>query len=85
MNRNEMICLMRAAGHHAKVFWKGLLRTAVGAMTAGMMVLAVYGYAAIPSEGGYAAVGEFMVATMVLMMAIACMYAMGGRGKRVRK
>ena len=50
-----------------------------------MMALSVYGYIMIPKEGGYAAVGEFVVATAMLLLALVVMYAMGGKEKAVRR
>ena len=54
-------------------------------MVAGIMVLAVYGYAMIPTEGGYAAVSEFLIATILMGIALMCMFAMGGKAKAVRR
>lgn len=85
MNRNEMKGLVRGIWHHMKVLWKGFLRTVVGTMVAGIMVLAVYGYAMIPTEGGYVAVCEFLIATMLMAIALMCMFAMGGKAKAVRR
>lgn len=86
MDRNDVVNICRAVGFHLKVLWKGLLRTMAGSLTAGMIGLSVYGYTMIPAEDGYIAVGEFVVASVVLAMAGLCMYAQGkGKRKKVRK
>ena len=68
---------------HGKILMKGFLRMTCGAITAGLIGLAVYGFATIPSEGGYVAVLNFIAAATILSMAFTCMYAMGG-GKKKR-
>lgn len=67
--------------YHGKILMKGFLRMTCGALTAGFVGLAVYGFATIPSEGGYVAVLNFICAALILCMAFTIMYAMGG-GKR---
>ena len=71
-------------GFHAKVFFKGLSRVLFGALTAGTYGLSIYGFVAIPTEGGYVAVGDFVGAIATLVVALSCTYYMGC-GKVVRK
>lgn len=85
MNRNDIVSLGRVVGAYLKVLWKGFVRMIVGTAVAGTMVLAIYGYAMIPTEGGYTAVSEFLIATMLMVVALVCMYAMGGKVKAVRR
>ena len=85
MSRNEMKGLIRGIWHHMKVLWKGFLRMLAGTGTAGLIALAVYGYAMIPQEDGYVAVAEFAVATMLLALSLVMIHAMGGRGKAARR
>ena len=68
--------------HHVKILARGLLRVLYGAAVAGLLGLAAYGFAAIPSEGGYVAVCDFMVAMATLFIALTCMYALGGKQKK---
>lgn len=67
--------------HHGRILWKGLKRMMYGALTAGLFVLGIYGFAVINHENGWTAVCEFIVAMGALVMAIICMYRQGG-GKR---
>lgn len=69
--------------YHGKILMKGFLRMTCGAVVAGLIGLAAYGFATIPSEGGYVAVLNFMAACLLLGIAFAFMYAMGG-GKKKR-
>lgn len=69
--------------YHGKVLLKGFMRMVCGACTAGLVGLAAYGFATIPSEGGYVAVLNFITAGLVLALAFTFMYAMGG-GKKKR-
>ena len=77
--------VVKAIWHHTKILCKGLKRTVYGAATAGLIGLAVYGFWMIPSEDGYIAVCEFIVATCTLGVAMACAYAMGGNYKKGAK
>lgn len=56
-----------------------------GTTTAVMIATAVYGYTVVPTEGGYAAVCDFLVATLTMIVALACMYLMGGNRKKGAK
>lgn len=85
MNRNDIASIAKVIGACLKVLWKGFTRMVVGTMVAGTMALAFYGYAMIPTEGGYVAVSEFLIATMLMVVALLCMYAMGGKAKAVRR
>ena len=69
-------------GHHGKIAWKGLVRMLCGAATAGLIAISVYGFFVIPTEGGWAAVCDFIVSIATLVVALSCMYAMGGSMKR---
>lgn len=61
---------------------KGFVRSLWGTAVTGGIGLAVYGYAAIPGEGGYVAVCEFLIATIFVGIALGCMYIMGGTCKK---
>ena len=64
---------------------KGLVRSLWGTAVVGAIGLAVYGYTAIPREGGYTAVAEFIVASGILCLAATGMYIMGGTNKKEGK
>ena len=64
---------------------KGLVRSLWGTAVVGCIGLAVYGYMSIPSEGGYVAVAEFIVASGILCIATTGMYIMGGTTKKEGK
>lgn len=70
------------AFYHSKVLLRGLAKTLYGTSVAGLVGLAVYGFVMIPSEGGYTAVCEFVVASITLGIAISAMYSFGGRGRK---
>lgn len=56
---------------------RGLVRTIWGALTANLLGLAVYGFTAIPSEGGYTAVCDFIGAVCILCLAFVSVYVQG--------
>lgn len=64
---------------------KGFVRSLWGTAVTGGIGLAVYGYAAIPAEGGYVAVCEFLIATVFVVLALGGMYIMGGTCKKGAK
>lgn len=66
----------------AKTLCKGFVRTLYGTAISATIAMAVCGYASIPSESGYVAVCDFIVATATLCVAIGCMYAIGGKKKK---
>ena len=74
--------VMQLIGFHGLVLLMGFVKVLYGATVAGLVAMAVYGFAMIPSEGGYTAVCEFIAAIATLAVALACMYAFGCRRKR---
>ena len=62
----------------AHTMGRGFVRSLWCTLVNASIGLAVYGYTAIPSEGGYVAVAYFILATMFLFIALFCMYIMGG-------
>lgn len=63
--------------YQVKVILRGLVRMVWGTVTAGLVGLAVYGFIAIPNEGGYAAVCDFIGAICLLVLAFVSMYVQG--------
>lgn len=87
MNRNDINKAARCTYRHGRILCSGLLRTAWGAAAAGLAGVAVYIFAAIPAEGGYAAVIDFIGAVATAVVAISNIYAFGAfdrRSKRAR-
>lgn len=77
--------MMNAIKFHARVLGKGFIRMLVGTITAGFAAAAVYGFAVIPKEEGYAAVGDFLLAIVSLIIALCGVYIMGGSQKKGAK
>ena len=71
--------------YHAKVLFSGFKRMLYGAATAGAFAMAGYGFYAIPSEGGYVAVFDFIAAAATLFVAVVGMYAQGKPGNKQKK
>lgn len=74
--------MLEAIKFHARVLGKGFVRMLVGAATAGSAMLAVYGFATVSKEIGYAAVGDFLLSVMALVIAFGGVYLMGGNKKK---
>lgn len=82
---NKFKRLAKTVWFHTKVLLKGLKRVVFGASTAGLIAFAVYGFCMIPSEGGYAAVCDFITAIATMVVAMASMYAIGAGYKKGAK
>ena len=78
----EIKSAVNAIAVHGKILWKGFIRMLFGAATAGLVGLAVYGFIMIPSEGGWTAVCEFIGSTATVVVALNCVYVIGGAKKR---
>ena len=81
---NHVRTIVRCIGFHGKVLLRGLAKSLYGAAVAGLMGLAGYGFAAIPDEGGYRAVWDFIAAVSVTVIALGFMYAFGCSRKKGR-
>ena len=77
--------MSRTIGYHFRILAKGFIKVLWGTTTAVLIAVAVYGYMMVPTEGGYAAVCDFLVATLTMIVALACMYLMGGNRKKGAK
>ena len=62
---------------HTRILLTGFTRVVYGTLTAGLLVISVYGFLSIPSTEGYAAVSEFVASVATLIVAITCTYALG--------
>ena len=68
---------MKNVRFHGLVLLKGMMRMLFGTLTTGLMVLAIYGFVMVRTEGGYTAVGDFLLAMATVIVAGSCMYVMG--------
>ena len=68
--------------YHGKIILHGFAKVVYSTGVAGLIGLAVYGFAAIPSEGGYVAVCEFIASVVTMVLALTFMYAIGGSKKK---
>ena len=77
---------IRCVKHHSKILFKGFVRMMYGTATAGLLALAVYGFAMIPTEDGYIAVCDFIGSVATAVIGVTCMWDIGrDRKKGVKK
>lgn len=62
---------------HANVALRGFARTLYGAVIAGLIGIAIYGFVSIAKESGYVAVCDFIASTATLLVAVCNMYCLG--------
>lgn len=77
--------VMKQAKFHADIMLRGLARTLYGALIAGLIAFAVYGFVLIKSENGYVAVFDFIAACATLILALANAYALGNKRRGAKK
>ena len=77
--------VLKQVKFHVDVLVRGLGRTLYGAMIAGLMAIAVYGFIAIKSESGYAAVFDFIASCATLILALVNAYVMGFKRRGAKK
>lgn len=70
---------------HARIAWRGFCRTSYGAVVAGLLAMAVYRFVSVAGEIGWMAVCDFIAACATMAVALANMYLMGRKKKRVGK
>jgi hypothetical protein len=76
---------IKLAQFHLGIVLRGLARTLYGAFITGLIAFAVYGFVLIKSEGGYAAVFDFIASVAMLVVALANAYALGSKRKGGKK
>ena len=76
---------MKQAKYHADIILRGLARTLYGTLIAGLIAFAIYGFVLIKSEGGYAAVFDFIAACATLVVALANAYVLGNKRRGAKK
>ena len=75
---------LRNVAVHAGMLLNGLIRTVCGALNAGLIAFAIYGFVNISHEDGYAAVFDFIASCAIMAIALLNVYMLGGkkRGKK---
>ena len=68
---------LEKASFHANVLFRGFARTLFGALIAGLIVTAIYGFVSIAGESGYIAVFDFIASAATLLLAVCNMYCLG--------
>ena len=74
--------VLQASCFHCLILLRGFAKVLYGTVTAALVAMAVYGLTMIPSEGGYAAVSDFLSAAICIVMALALMYSFGCKRSR---
>ena len=64
---------------HARILWRGFLRTVYGALISGLIAMAIYGFVSAPKEAGWDAVFDYIVSVVLLIEAIGNMHFIGRR------
>ena len=72
-------------GFYCRCLLKGLARMLFGTATTGLFALAVYGFVMINCESGWTAVCEFVASVATTVVALICMFTMGGGVKKGAK
>ena len=62
---------------HVRILWRGFLRTVYGALIAGLIAMAIYGFVSAQNEVGWEAVFDYIVSSVLLIEAIGNMYFIG--------
>ena len=62
---------------HLLVMWRGFCKTVYGALIAGLVAMAIYGFASAQKEVGWDAVFDYIVASVLLIKALGNMYFIG--------
>ena len=69
---------------HARILWRGFLRTVYGALIAGLIAMAIYGFVSAQNEVGLEAAFDYIVSTVLLLESIGNMYFIGRLKKGAR-
>ena len=72
------------AKFHAKSAWRGFYRTVYGALVAGLIALAIFGFVSVTTETGWTAVCDFIASCATLAVALSSMYLVGGCKRGVK-
>lgn len=73
--------ILETVKFHAKIAWRGFYRTVYGALVAGLIAMAIYGFVSVTTETGWTAVCDFIASCATLFVALLNMYVMGCKKK----
>ena len=62
---------------HARILWRGFLRTGYGALIAGLIAMAIYGFVSARNEAGWEEVFDYIVSTVLMIESLGNMYFIG--------
>lgn len=74
----------KAFKFHAKIAWRGFYRMLYGALVAGLMAMAIYGFVSLTNETGWVAVWDFVASCATMLVALSNMYMIGANKKGVK-
>lgn len=80
--RSKFRRITRLIGYHTLVLIRGLAKMLYGTAAAALLALGIYGFIMVPSEGGYAAVFDFLGSVSIIVIALVAIYVMGGNIKK---
>lgn len=69
---------------HSKIALRGFCRTVYGALVAGLIAMAIYGFVSVTTETGWVAVCDFIASCATLAVALSSMYLVGGCKRGVK-
>ena len=85
MEKVNLMKMLKQVKFHMDILLRGLARTLYGSLIAGLIAFAVYGFVLIKSEGGYAAVFDFIAACATLTVALGNAYLLGSKRRGGKK
>ena len=77
MEKEKIQKTVASVRFHTRVVIRGLLRMLYGAVVAGLIGLAIFGFVCIGKEDGWAAVCDFITSCATLAVAALNIYVMG--------
>lgn len=77
MFKKILMKTVRMIGFHGGILLKGVMKMLYGTCMAMLATVSAYGFAGIPSVGGYTAVSGFLLSTCTMLVAIGGIYLMG--------
>jgi hypothetical protein len=85
MKKDNFEKALKQVKFHAGILLRGLARTLYGTINAGLIAFAIYGFVITKSEGGYAAVFDFVASCAVLMIALVNIYLLGCKKRGAKR
>lgn len=75
--KNKIYAFAELVKFHGAILLRGFCRVLFATLTAGLAVLAVFGFCCVSLDAGYAAVIDFGIAIGTAWLALFCMYHIG--------